>query len=310
MISSRNSICIRQVRQAPVSSGRPSPFGTRLLSLVWAGALIWGGLGPPPAEANEGQTELIRLGVRQDAAPLSFMKDGRWAGYSVDLCSRILDAYEKGLPAGRTVEKEFVPVTAANRFDFLGGGRVDLLCEATTVTVSRMEAHHFSLLTFVSGAGAIKRKKTTLGTLEDLSKRPLGIKVSVVDGTTTKARVEDLLGYAVVFPQPSAQTHEDAFELLRHDEVALYIGDRVILREKLRGRDDRDDYMLSAGFLSYEPYAIAIRHGREDLLQAANATLAGLYRDGGIKPIYELWFGDAKMSDLLRAMFELQKLPE
>lgn len=270
------------------------------------------GLTSVPARAAQEEVETIRLGVRPDAAPLSFLKDGTWVGYSVDLCSRIISAYDESLPEGRRAEATFVPVTAANRFELLKNEEVDMLCEATTVTISRMKEHHFSLLTFVSGAGGIKKKQTTIRALKGKSTRALGIKVSVVDGTTTKAQVEKLLGYVVVFPKKPVPNHDEAFELLRKGEVELYVGDRVILREKLLNEDDRDDYDLSAGFLSYEPYAIAIRHGREDLLQTANATLARLYRNGddGIKPIYDLWFKDSKMSRLLWSMYQLQKLPE
>ena len=270
------------------------------------------GLGGATAWAAADEVETIRLGVRPDAAPLSFQQNGKWVGYSVNLCSLILDAYDDALPEGKGAEAAFVPVTAANRFELLKNGEIDMLCEATTVTISRMESHHFTLLTFVSGAGGIKKKQTTIRALKGKSSRALGIKVSVVEGTTTQAQVEKLLGYAVVFPEDPVPNHDAAFELLRKGEVELYVGDRVILREKLLNQDDRDDYDLSAGFLSYEPYAIAIRHGREDLLQIANATLARLYRDGddGIKPIYDLWFKDSKMSKLLWSMYQLQKLPE
>lgn len=271
-----------------------------------------GGLALAPAKAATEEVETIRLGVRPDAAPLSFLKDGTWVGYSVDLCSRIVTAYDDSLPDGQRAEVTFVPVTAANRFELLKNEEIDMLCEATTVTISRMKSHHFTLLTFVSGAGGIKKKETTIRALKGKSTRALGINVSVVDGTTTQAQVEKLLGYAVVFPKDPVPNHDVAFELLRKGEVELYVGDRVILREKLLNQEDRDDYDLSAGFLSYEPYAIAIRHGREDLLQTANATLARLYREDkeGIRPIYDLWFKDSKMSRLLWSMYQLQKLPE
>lgn len=297
---------------APQRMGRPLRsllLHLSLASLIFAGS-IFGVLPAAQAQSADEKLEIIRFGVRKDAAPLSFMQDGKWVGYSVNLCSLILDAYQKQLPDGKSVKAEYVPVTASNRFEFLKTSKVDALCEATTVTISRMKSHHFSLLTFISGAGGIKKKETTIRALKGKSTRALGIKVSVVDGTTTQDQVADLLGYAVVFPEQPVPTHDAAFELLRKGDVELYVGDRVILREKLLKQDDRDDYDLSAGFLSYEPYAIAIRHGREDLLHIANATLARLYRDDGIKPVYDLWFKDSKMSKLLWSMYQLQKLPE
>ncbi|WP_282607136.1 transporter substrate-binding domain-containing protein [Pelagibius sp. Alg239-R121] len=300
------------IRTSQIYATPLRPKLARLTSLLCVFALMTSSVTLGMAQAATEETEIIRFGVRHDAAPLSFMKDGKWVGYSVNLCSLILDAYRKELPDGASVEAEFVRVTASNRFEFLKRGDVDALCEATTVTISRMKSHHFSLLTFVSGAGGIKKKETSVRALKGKSTRARGIKVSVVDGTTTKEQVEKLLGYAVVFPSKPVPSHDVAFDLLRNGDVELYVGDRIILREKLLNQNDRDDYDLSAGFLSYEPYAIAIRHGREDLLQVANATLARLYRDGdeGIKPIYKLWFKDSKMSKLLWSMYQLQKLPE
>lgn len=311
-VDRRPSCSLRDCAGATPRIERPSRsllLHLSLASLIFAGS-IFGVLPAAQAQAADDNLEIIRFGVREDAAPLSFKQDGKWVGYSVNLCSLILDAYRKQLPDGKSVKEEYVSVTAANRFEFLKNRKVDALCEATTVTLSRMKSHHFSLLTFISGAGGIKKKETTVRALKGKSTRARGIKVSVVHGTTTREQVADLLGYAVVFPEQPVPTHDAAFELLRKGDVELYVGDRVILRERLMKQEDRDDYDLSGGFLSYEPYAIAIRHGREDLLHVANTTLARLYRDDGIKPVYDLWFKDSKMSKLLWSMYQLQKLPE
>jgi ABC-type amino acid transport substrate-binding protein len=44
---------------------------------------------------------------------------------------------------------------------------------------------------------------------------------------------------------------------------------------------------------------------------AVNRALAGLYRSGGVAPIYERWFGGfGKPSPAIQAMYLLNGLPE
>ena len=51
----------------------------------------------------------------------------------------------------------YVPVTVTDRFEAIKQGKADLLCEATTATLSRREMVDFSLATFVDGASLLIR---------------------------------------------------------------------------------------------------------------------------------------------------------
>jgi ABC-type amino acid transport substrate-binding protein len=54
-----------------------------------------------------------------------------------------------------------------------------------------------------------------------------------------------------------------------------------------------------------------LRRGDPDFRLAVNRVLSRLYRSGEIIPIFERWFGPYdRASDLLRAMYQLQSLPE
>ena len=52
---------------------------------------------------------------------------------------------------------EYVKVTTEERFDAIKDGRIDLLCEATTITLSRREQVSFSSPVFVTGAAVLFR---------------------------------------------------------------------------------------------------------------------------------------------------------
>lgn len=264
-----------------------------------------------PAEASP---EAVRFGATTDTAPFSSQdSEGKWSGYAVDLCQQIFNTYRKRLEAGqqdRKLRLEWLGVSATERFDELKAGNIEALCGPTTVTVSRMQDQDFSLFIFISGA-SIMRNREGSPPFSDLlepkaSDQPL--KVSVVEGTTTLERVQTLLGTTV--ETVPLHSHTDAFDALRKKKVDYYFGDRAILQERLRGVDSEKDFELAPGFLSYEPYAIAIRQGNHLLLHAANSTLARMYRDGEIQSLVRRQLHYAKPSDLMKAMFELMKIPE
>ena len=273
-----------------------------LLALV---CLVWLSL-PWAAHGQSTATSQIVFGVREDTAPFAYREGSEFKGYTVDLCHKVFEQYKQNM-GDPNLELKMIPVDAETRFDALKEKRIQALCGATTVTIERMKDHHFTLLTYLSGASVMKRLDTKVDALSKPRDNE-GIKVSVVANTTTEGHVRDLLGVSVSIIEKA--NHLEAFKALQERKVDFYFGDRMILRERLRGAPDRDVYVLAPGFLSYEPYAIAIQKDNEELLQAANAALAALYRsEADTNRIYQRWFGSTKMSDLLKAMYVIQKIP-
>lgn len=268
--------------------------------------LLFCGWSSPSAGQAQSKSSVIVFGAREDAAPFSSSSDGiTFVGYTIDLCDHIFERYREE-QGNENLELKYIPVTAEGRFVALAQGRIQALCGATTITVRRMRRYHFSLMIYLSGASVMKRRDNQTATLGNTKDQ--NIKVSVVGDTTTAAHVRHLLGVSV--STELNPNHAEAFEALQQAQVDFYFGDRAILRERLRRAENRDDFILAPGFLSYEPYAVAIHLGNHDLLYAANAALADLYRTGHIDRIFSRWFVDMNKSGLLNAMFELQKIPE
>ena len=118
-------------------------------------------IGPSVAQADGTldrikETGEIRLAYRADASPFSFELDGKPGGYSVNLCLEVAEALKDDLNLPQ-LSASFVKVTAENRFDAVAKGAIDLLCEATSVTLKRRETMDFSIPTFVSGASLVIR---------------------------------------------------------------------------------------------------------------------------------------------------------
>src|SRR5689334_577100 len=98
------------------------------------------------------QDGAIRIAYREDAPPFSLKGEGgNPAGYSVELCRAVADDIKRQLKLAK-LDVRYVQVTAADRFEAIEKGRADLLCEATTATLSRRKLVDFSISTFVSGA--------------------------------------------------------------------------------------------------------------------------------------------------------------
>src|SRR5262245_13444686 len=126
---------------------------TRLLTSLLAAVLL-----ATPVSAAEPDTlqkikssNTITLGYREDARPFAYTgDDGKPAGYSVELCTRIAATIARQL--GLTnLQTKWVKVTPENRLTSVINGTIDLECGSTTASLSRQEQVDFSLMTFLDG---------------------------------------------------------------------------------------------------------------------------------------------------------------
>ena len=254
-------------------------------------------------------TGRMNLGVRDSAIPMSFRDEsGKPIGYSVDLCDHIATAVKRKL--GRSdIEVSYVPVTAKNRFAAIETGKIDILCGATTKTLSRSERVGFTQLTFVTGGSLLGRSDSKIAGISDLK----GKRVAVVANTTTiealKRTLEDRLIDAEVVPVSSASAGMAALD---NGDVDAFSSDQVVLIGQMFVRKDRKRYYLSKELFSFEPFALAIRRGDADFQLVADSALSRLNRGGQIVAIYGKWFGRfAKTPPAgLRALYQLTATPE
>jgi ABC-type amino acid transport substrate-binding protein len=253
------------------------------------------------------ETGELKIGYRADARPFSFKDEqGIAQGYSVDLCRAVAKAAAAatGRPDLRLVEVE---VTAADRLEAVPSGKVDLLCEATTVTLSRREAMDFSLLTFATGATLLYRADGP-DSFEELA----GQKVGVLTGSTTEAGLAQALERAGIQAEVVAVPgHTDGIDRLARGELAAYFGDGALLLYNLLQSPAKDKLRMSEVVLSFEPYALALPKGDAAFRLVADRALAELSRSGDIARLFERNFGaGAKPGNLVQALWVLNTIPE
>ena len=247
----------------------------------------------------------IRLAYRVDAAPFSYRDGDKPAGYSVNLCLEVAAALQERLRLPK-LNATFVQVTAENRFDAITQGQADLLCEATTATLSRREKMDFSIPTFVSGASLVIRPDGPTS-LDGLA----GQKIGVLGGTTTQQALEATLQEHNIAAQVVVvKTHDEGFDMLEKAAISAYFGDRTILEDRLRRNAADKDLLLADNYLTIEPYALAMPIDHDFRLEVDRA-LSRLFRTGGLIKVFRKSFvAEAKPSDLIKALSRMSGLPE
>lgn len=268
------------------------------------------GVGPAVADPTLEtlrSTGVFKLGFRMDAKPFAFLDpDGNAAGYAVDLCREVYQRVKSELGLD-TLKLEYIPTTAADRLDLLKSGEIDIECGSSTRTIERQKEFDFSILTFVTGAELMVRIGSGISDLKSAA----GKKVGVLAGTTTERGLRDAVRRSGTTAEiVTVDRHEEGLASLETKEIDAYLADRALLFGLSQRAIDPAKLKLTGKFYSFEPYALVLRRSDDDLRLIADATLARLYRSGDIKQIYGRWFPEAPASELLRALYILQALPE
>jgi putrescine:ornithine antiporter len=284
---------------------------------------------PPLAEAATGTLERVRasgrltLGYRADARPFSYRDEsGNPAGYSVELCQRIVEDVKADLGLA-ALAVEWVPVALEDRFGALQQGRVDLLCAADTASLSRMKEVSFSVPVFPGGVGVLLRSDAPAGLREVLSGRTPSVPFwrgnpaqvvnaqtfSVVSGTTSErwlaSRIDALRLTATVVPVPD---YEAGIQRVLNRTSSGFFGERaIILDAARRGPAARNLTVLDRQF-TFEPIALAFQRGDEDFRRVVDRALSRYFAAKGFEGFYTRWFG--KPDPDTRTFFRWSARPE
>lgn len=246
------------------------------------------------------QTRTITIGGVKDSWPFSFAEGAGLSGYSIDLCTKVIEAIRKDLKLSE-LRVQMVPITNAERFPKLADNVIDMECGSTTITQDRLKRFDFSYTMFVAGMKILSKNDAPIEQPEQLNGQP----VALIRGTTSEKLFQQLHESTIKLLkiQPYA-SGEDAFKALEAGKVQALPYDDVLLSGMTAPLKDKERYRLSSAYLSIEPYGIMVRKGDSRLLAIINRTLSGLYANGEIERIYAAWFNTDKlkipMSRLLR----------
>ena len=253
--------------------------------------------------------EVIRIGYRAAEPPMSFLnEDKQPIGYSIDLCLHIVNEV-KSILKNPNIATRYVPVTASNRFDALKDNSIDILCGATTKTLSRSELVDFTQLTFITGAALLSLKTAKIEGFTDL----MGKKIAVVKDTTTMDILAKTLrneaSDAKIIAVDSAAIGMD---LVLKGEVDAFSSDQIVLIGLVVTHKDPKQFAVTDKVFSFEPFALAVRRNDAEFRLLADRVLSKLSRNSQIIKVYKQWFGKyiTEVPALLEALYILNATPE
>ena len=198
-------------------------------------------------------------------------------------------------------------MTSENRFEALSNNKIDLLCGATTKTLSRGELVDFTQLTFVTGASFMTLRGTKI------KNNFSGKKIGAVKSTTTVAELKKLFletqtNAEIVIFNSSAK----GLEALKKEKIDAFAADQVVLIGLALASDNPGNFSILPDLFSYEPFALAVRKNDSDFRHVADSVISNLYRSKEILTIYDKWFGDfsSRRSAAFEALIVINAIPE
>ncbi len=228
----------------------------------------------------------ITMGVRDSSGALSYtLGDGKYAGYHVELCQRIIENLEKQV--GKKVEVKYQSVTSQNRIPLVQNGTVDIECGSTTNNTARQKDMAFAYTTFVEEVRIAVKANSGITSIAQLN----GKNVATTTGTTSVQTLrKNERARGIDFKEVFGKDHADSFLLLESGRADAFVMDGSILAGNIANAKNPADFKIVGEVLSVEPIAIMMRKDDPAFKKLADDTLAGLMKSGEIQKIYDKWF--------------------
>lgn len=253
-------------------------------------------------------SKTVTIAYRTDALPFSHAgADKQPAGYTVELCKRVVASMEEQLKV-KPLAIKWVAATSQNRFELVQKRQVDMECGATTASLSRMGIVDFSNPVFVDNTGLLVSTASGAKSLAGLA----GKRIAVVGGTSNHKALEAALKKSSINATVvTVKNRDEGVAALEGGKVDAFASDKLLLLGLAAKVKDTSRYGILDDNLSFEPYAITLPRGDSDLRLAVNRGLAQIYSGDGIVEIFRGAFGkDASPSPVLLVMYGLGSLPE
>lgn len=226
----------------------------------------------------------ITMGVRESSGLSYTLGDGKYVGYHVDVCERVIADLRKQL--GK-IDVKYQPVTSANRIPLVVNGTVDLECGSTTNNAARQKDVAFAVTTFVEEVRIAVKANSGINSINQLA----GKTVATTTGTTsvqTLRKHERAAG--VDFKEVYGKDHADSFLLLESGRADAFVMDGSILAKNIATSKNPADFKIVGEVLSVEPIAIMMRKDDPAFKKAVDDSIKGMMKSGELAKIYDKWF--------------------
>ncbi|MGZ5278505.1 MAG: amino acid ABC transporter substrate-binding protein [Pseudobdellovibrionaceae bacterium] len=233
------------------------------------------------------ETGVINMGVRESSGALSYtLGNGKYVGYHVEICEKVLDGIQKSLGL-KKLEIKYHPVTSQNRIPLMQNGTIDIECGSTTNNVARQKDVAFAVTTFVEEVRMAVLAKSGINSISQLG----GKTVATTTGTTsvqTLRKHEKASGLDL--KELYGKDHSDAFLLLESGRADAFVMDSTILAGNISRSKKPDDFKIVGEVLSVEPIAIMLPKDDPEFKKAVDDGIRGLIKSSEMTKLWDKWF--------------------
>ena len=228
----------------------------------------------------------ITMGVRDSSGALSYtLGDGKYAGYHVEVCQRIIADIEKAV--GKKLAVTYTPVTSQNRIPLVQNGTVDIECGSTTNNATRQKDVSFVVTTYVEEVRIAVKANSGITGIAQLN----GKNVATTTGTTSVQLLrKNERATGVDFKEVFGKDHADSFLLLESGRADAFVMDGQILAGNIATAKTPADFKIVGEVLSVEPIAIMIRKDDPAMKKLADDTVKAMIKSGDMAKSYDKWF--------------------
>ena len=196
----------------------------------------------------------VRCGVTDLGQALSQLDvNGRWVGFYAEFCRAVAAAV-----TGAAENVDFVQVSAADRFDVLRSGGIDLLSDASTWTLGRQADHLvFAGTDFMDGQSFLTLRQANLNKVDDLKGRKVCVRANStsVDNLRDESAARGLDVQIMEFT-----TIEGAYSAFFGRQCDAITNDSLVLASQRQFlAPNPQDYVLMNERISREPLGPVVR---------------------------------------------------
>ena len=242
-------------------------------SLLVMGMLVGCGSKTEEASTQTGENVII-MGTNAEFEPFEYRENGiDIVGFDVDLAQAVADKLGKELVVEDMAFDSLILALNSDKVDFVAAGM--------TVTEERATQVDFSD-TYATSKQAIivKADNTEINTVEDLAGKKVGVQL----GTTgdLAASSDSNIGEVLQLPSGTAAVLD-----LKNGKIDAVVIDIEPAKKMTEGQSDLK--LLETPFVD-EEYAIAVKKGNQELVDAINETIAEMKADGSYDELYSKYF--------------------
>ncbi len=254
-------------------------------------------------------THTLTIGYRDTSVPLSYLgPDDKPTGYAVEWCQDIGQAAKAYLNLPE-IKFAYVPVTIQTRQALIANGTVDIVCDGTVVTWTRMKQVDFTPLHWVSAEQLLVLKDSGIHDLKDLN----GKVVMVATGGTSEPTVqrlikEDHLDIRVLH----VADHPAALVALESHRGDAYLSDNAAFYALIKSSHHPENLAVVGPELSAQPEALIIPKNNPTFAWIAGHAMSEKFKSGEAAKLVEKWFGPFHMGvgPRLQAAWDTYSFPE